>query len=191
MSTNWPKNRNIGDIYTNPKGIKWKWNGKGWVSLKESDVVYLTGPTGPSGNSGPTAITYQFGHSPMDPVDNGVYYIGNIPDFPAQSNTSIASKRVKSLVTGKIKHVTLMTQVLGQLGSDENQTFTLKNYTTNQSVVISSDYKHISNNQLDNYDLATELDISKDDELEIIWEVSTFENSPTLVRHGFNVYVEY
>jgi hypothetical protein len=35
------------------------------------------------------------------------------------------------------------------------------------------------------------LDVSIDDELEIIWQVPTFVNSPKLVRHNFNVYVEY
>lgn len=191
MSTNWPKNRNIGDIYTNPQGVKWKWNGKGWVSLRESDVVYLTGPTGPSGNSGPTAITYQFSHSPMDPVDNMSYYIGNIPDSPAQSNDSVASKRVKSLVTGKVKQVSIMTQVGGEMGTLEFQTFILKNFTTNTQVTLVSNYKHLQISQLDNYILPTPLDINVDDELEIIWQVPTFAVSPTLVRHNFNAYVEY
>ncbi len=191
MSTNWPKNKNVGDIYVNPQGVKWKWNGKGWVSLKETDVVYLTGPTGPSGNTGINAITYQFSHSSMDPIDNGVYYIGNIPDFPAQSNNSIASKRVKSLVTGKIKQVTIMTQILGVLGSDEEQTFTLKNISSGQFIIVTSDYKHFSNNQLDNFELEVSLDVAKDDELEIIWQTPTFVISPTIVRHNFNVYVEY
>lgn len=191
MSTNWPKNKNVGDIYVNPKGIKWKWNGKGWVSLKESEVVYLAGPTGPAGTIGPMAITYQFSHSSVDPIDNGVYHIGNISDFPPQSNISIASKRVKSLVTGEIKQVSIMTQILGNLGTEEKQTFILKNFTTSESITITPNYKHESNNQLDNYDLEDRLSISKDDELEIIWQTPTFKTSPTLVRHNFNVYIEY
>ncbi len=190
MNTKWPKNPSLGDIYVNPFGIKWKWNGKGWVSLRESDVVYLTGPTGPAGNTGVNIITYQFSHSPMDPVDNMSYYIGNITDSPAQSNTSVASKRVKSLVNGKVVTMSLMTQILGDLGSTESQTFILKNYTKNTQVIIDSNYKHNSNNQLDNYTLDNQLDVSKDDELEIIWQVPVFSVSPTLVRHSFNVYVE-
>lgn len=191
MSTNWPKNKNVGDIYVNPKGIKWKWNGKGWVSLKESEVVYLAGPTGPAGTSGPMAITYQFSHGSMDPIDNGIYYIGDIPDFPAQSNNSIASKRVKSLVTGEIKQISIMTQILGNLGTNESQIFILKNFTTNESATITSEYKHESNNQLNNYDLQSGLSVSKDDELEIIWQTPTFSTSPTLVRHNFSAYIEY
>lgn len=191
MSTNWPKNKNVGDIYVNPKGIKWKWNGKGWVSLKESEIVYLAGPTGPAGTSGPMAITYQFSHGSMDPIDNGIYYIGDIPDFPAQSNNSIASKRVKSLVTGEIKQISIMTQILGNLGTNESQIFILKNFTTNESATITSEYKHESNNQLNNYDLQSGLSVSKDDELEIIWQTPTFSTSPTLVRHNFSAYIEY
>jgi len=188
MSTNWPKNKNVGDIYVNPKGVKWKWNGKGWVSLKEADVVYLTGPTGPSG--GTTVLTYQFAHSLMDPVDNMNYCIGNIPDSPAQSNSSLASKRVKSSITGQVKHITIMTQILGDLGSDESQSFIIRNHTKDISSVIISDYKNTLNSQLDSYNLVNPLDVSKDDELEIIWQVPTFVASPSLVRHSFNVVIE-
>lgn len=189
--TNWPKDKNIGDIYTNPLGVKWKWNGKGWVSLKESDVVYLTGPTGPAGQIGINSVTYQFSHSPMDPVDNMLYYIGNIPDSPAQSNNSIASKRVISLVSGQVKKITIMTQIGGDLGSNENQIFILRNFTKNVQLVIDSGYKNLQNSQLDNFIIDVPLDVSIDDELEIIWQVPTFINSPKLVRHAFNVYVEY
>ena len=188
-NTKWPKNPSLGYIYVNPQGVKWKWNGKGWASLKEADVVYLAGPTGPAGSS-VNNVTYQFSHSIMDPVDNGVYYIGNIPDSPAQSNTSIASRRVKSLVNGKAVSVSLMTQILGEVGSNETQSFILKNYTKNTQVTIIDNYTHTSNSQLGNYQLATSLDVSEGDELEIIWQVGVFSTSPTLVRHGFNVYIE-
>ena len=190
MNTNWPKDKNIGDIYTNPLGVKWKWNGKGWISLKESEIVYLTGPTGPAGQTGINAVTYNFSHSPMDPVDNMLYYIGDIPDSAAQSTNSVASKRIKSLVAGKINKVTIMTQIMGELGSSEHQTFTLKNFTTGEYVVISSNYTHSTNSQLNSYDIS-DLSVYKDDELEIIWGVPVFTTSPTLVRHNFNVYIEY
>lgn len=189
----WPKNPSVGFVYVNPNGSKWKWNGKGWVSLRESDVVYLTGPTGPAGADGGSSlnvVTCQFSHSAMDPVDNGVYYIGNIPDMPAQSNTSIASKRVKSLVDGELKQVSIMTQTLGTLGSDEIQSFIINNYTKNEYRIISSDYKHLSSNQLNNYLLVNPLDISNGDELEIIWQVGVFSEAPKLVRHSFNAYIE-
>jgi hypothetical protein len=188
VSSNNQRIKNIGDIYVNPKGVKWKWNGKGWASLKESDITYITGPTGPSG--GPSILTYQFAHSSMDPVDNMSYYIGNIPDSPAQSSSSVASKRVKSLVDGHVKNITIMTQILGDLGSQENQTFIIKNFTKNISVTIVSDYKNTLNSQLDTYNLTTPLEITKDDELEIIWQVPTFELSPGLVRHSFNAFIE-
>jgi hypothetical protein len=118
------------------------------------------------------------------------YYIGDIPDSPPQSNNSIASKRIKSLIGGKIKQVSLMTQILGNLGSSENQKFIINNFTKQKSVTIISNYKHLSNNQLDNYILSEHLDVSVNDELEIIWQVTTFLDSPTLVRHSFNVFIE-
>ena len=183
MIIQWPLNKNVGDIYVSPAGTKWKWNGKAWVSLKESDVVYLTGPTGPSGTN-LNSITYQFAHGPMDPVDNMSYYIGNISDLPAQS-TSIMSRRIKSLVSGKVKQVSIMTQIIGDLGSNESQLFTLKNNTTGESTIITSNYTNNLNSQLDNYQLDNPLNVSIDDELEIIWQVYIFKNSPTGVRHNF------
>lgn len=187
----WPKDPVVGEIYVNPSGSKWKWNGKGWFSLKESEIVYLTGPTGPTGDPGRSAITYQFSHGPMDPCDSMSYYIGNIPDSPAQSNDSVASKRVKSLFRSEVKQVSIMTQIGGEIGTLESQTFILKNFTTNTQITLVSNYKHLQTSQLDNYILPTPLELNKDDELEIIWQVPTFATSPTLVRHNFNVYVEY
>jgi hypothetical protein len=178
---NWPSNPSVGDIYVNPNGAKWRWNGKGWVSLA------VTQPVSP----GVTAITYQFSHSSMDPVDNGTYYIGNITDSPAQSDNSIASRRVKSMTTGYIKSITVLTNILGNLGSNEAQTFTIKNNTKDTSVIIDSDYRHTSSNQLNSYTLTNPLSVEKNDELEIIWEVPVFTNSPTLVRHNFNTIMEY
>lgn len=178
---NWPQNPSVGDIYVNPNGAKWRWNGKGWVSL----AVQQTVPPGT------TAISYQFSHSSMDPVDNGIYYIGNIPDSPAQSTNSIASRRVKSLTTGFIKTISILTNILGDLGSNESQTFTIRNHTKGVSVEIDSDYKHLNNNQSNSYVLDNPLSVEKDDELEIIWEVPVFQTSPTLVRHNFNTFMEY
>lgn len=182
MIIQWPVNKSVGDIYVSPTGAKWKWTGKAWVSLREKDVVYL-GATQSGAN-------YQFSHSPMDPCDNMTYYIGNISDFPAQSLNSVTSRRVKSLVDGKANSVSIMTQINGDLGSDESQTFILKNHTTGTSSVITSDYKHLSISQLNNYNLSNPLDISINDELEIIWEVGIFQISPVGIRHVFNVSIE-
>ena len=172
----WPINPVLGDIYTNESGSSWKYNGKAWVSIRKTI---------------PNTINFQFSHSSMDPVDNMSYFIGNIPDSPAQSNNSISSKRIQSSVTGRVTQVSIMTQVLGELGSDESQSFILKNYTKGTSIIISNTYKHISSNQLDTFVLQIPFDISKNDELEIKWQTPVFEITPTIVRHNFNVNVEY
>lgn len=174
----WPKNPNIGDIYTISNGSKWKWSGKAWIAANRSD--YGSG----------LIMSYEFSHSLMDPVDNMIYYIGNIGDSPSQSN-STQSRRVKSSVTGKIKEITISTQIMGNLGSDENQIFKLNNFTTNNHVDITLDYKNLSNSQLDVYNLSNQLDVNKGDELEILWQVGVFSESPTLVRHSFNIYIEF
>lgn len=172
----WPRNPSNGDIYTNESGSSWKFNGKAWVSVR---------------NIQPSTINYQFSHSSMDPVDNMSYFIGNIPDSPAQSIKSIPSKRIQSSVTGRVTQVSIMTQVIGEIGSDESQSFILRNHTKGTSVIITNSYKHISHNQLDSFVLEIPFDVSKNDELEIKWQTPTFEINPTIVRHSFNVNVEY
>lgn len=172
----WPKNPAVGDIYTNESGTSWKFNGKAWVSVRKSN---------------PNSINYQFSHSSMDAVDNMTYFIGNISDSPAQSNTSIASKRVQSSVSGRVTQVSIMTQVLGELGSNESQSFILSNFTKKTSIIITNKYKHLSNNQLDTFALEIPFDVSKNDELEIKWQTPTFVVNPTIVRHNFVINIEY
>ena len=172
----WPKNPALGDIYTNESGSSWKYNGKAWVSIRKTI---------------PNTINFQFSHSSMDPVDNMSYFIGNIPDSPAQSNNSISSKRIHSSVTGRVTQVSIMTQIIGELGTNESQSFILRNYSKGTSVIITNSYKHNSNNQLDTFLLQIPFDVSKDDELEIKWQTPVFEITPTIVRHNFNVNVEY
>lgn len=183
---NWPKNPTVGQIYINPNGAKWKWNGKGWASVRESDVIYVSGPTGPSGN----AFTYQFAHSFMNPVDDMTYYIGNVADQPAQSYNSVASKRVKILYGGSIKNITISTSVYGELGSGETQSFVLRNYTKSEDRIIVSNYIHATSSQVDSYTITPPLSVSKDDEVEIIWQVPVFETSPENVRHLFNAFFD-
>lgn len=175
MIIKWPINKNVGDIYVSPSGSKWRWNGKAWVSMRSADAA--------------TGITYKFSHSPMDPVDNMDYYIGDISDSPAQSSNSIFSKRVKSLIDGRVTQVSIMTQILGELGSGEAQTFILKNHTKGTSSEITSQYSHSSNSQLDNFTLSAPMDVSAGDEMYIIWRISYFAVSPIGVRHNFNIYV--
>jgi hypothetical protein len=172
----WPKNPENGDIYTNDSGKSWRFNGKAWVSMR---------------NTSPNTINLQFSHSSMDPVDNMSYFIGNLPDSPAQSNSSISSKRIQSSVTGRVTQISIMTQIIGELGTDEPQSFILRNYTKGTSVIITNNYKHSSNNQLDTFLLQIPFDVSKNDELEIKWQTPVFEVSPQIVRHSFNVNVEY
>lgn len=175
MIIKWPINKNVGDIYVSPNGSKWRWNGKAWASMRSADAA--------------TGITYKFSHSPMDPVDNMDYYIGDISDSPAQSSNSIFSKRVKSLIDGRVSQVSIMTQILGELGSGEAQTFILKNHTKGTSSEITSQYSHSSNSQLDNFTLSAPMDVSAGDEMYIIWRISYFAVSPIGVRHNFNIYV--
>jgi hypothetical protein len=126
----------------------------------------------------------------MDPVDNMRYYIGAVGDSPAQSNNSTISKRVKLLIDGKVTQISIMTQILNNLGSSESQTFTLNNYTKGTSTIITSEYKNLANSQLDNFILDKEMYVSVGDELYIIWTVGTFLVSPKGVRHNFNIYVK-
>ena len=58
-------------------------------------------------------------------------------------------------------------------------------------VASTNNYRHILSNQLDTFSIKDIFDVSKNDELEIKWITPTFEISPTIVRHSFNVNVEY
>lgn len=189
MIIKWPKDKKVGDIYVSPTGSKWKWNGKAWISLRDSGTTTTTTEITQVITYQTTGITYQFSHSPMDPVDNMRYYIGGVGDSPAQSNNSTISKRVKSLIDGKVTQISIMTQILNKLGSSESQTFTLNNHTKGTSVVITSDYKNLANSQLDNFTLENPMEVSANDELYIVWVVDKFAVSPIGVRHNFNIYV--
>ena len=213
MSIVWPQSPSIGQLYTGPNGNTWRWNGKAWVSLKGVTVVEgPTGPAGPlgptgsqgglgptgsvgdvgpSGPTGPSVLFYQFCHGAMDPMDNTDYYFGNISDLPAQSGLSVPSRRVKFLFNGTINEVTIMTQISGSIGSNESQQFKLNNYTTGSYSVITSTYSNTSVSMLDVFSLDNPLVVNDGDEVEIIWSTPVFVTSPTIVRHYFNVYIEF
>jgi hypothetical protein len=200
MLLKWPQPTYIGQLFiASSNNNTWRWNGKAWVSLRQPMDV-IVGPTGPSGPSGPTGsvigstssiIYYQFLHGAMDPLDNMNYYIGNISDLPAQSNSSIASRRVKVLVSGDITQVTIMSQISGAIGSSEYNEFKINNYTTGTYSVITSNYTSDSASKLDNYLLSNTLVVSEGDEVEIIWTTPLFSITPTNIRHYFNVYIEF
>lgn len=135
-------------------------------------------------------IMYQFAHSYMNPVDGTAYYMGYSPASPALTNTS-SSARVKSLVTGSAKEVTLATQIMGTIGSTQSQSFTLRNFNTGATSSITSTYMHLANSQNDTFVLSSPLQVSSGDELEIIWETPIFDVNPTLVSHSAIVYIEY
>ena len=70
MIIKWPKDKKVGDIYVSPTGSKWKWNGKAWISLRDSGTTTTTTEITQVITYQTTGITYQFSHSPMDPFDN-------------------------------------------------------------------------------------------------------------------------
>jgi len=200
MLLNWPQPTHIGQIFISPiNNNTWRWNGKAWVSLRQS-LEIITGPTGPSGPLGPTGsvigstssvIYYQFSHGSMDPLDNMNYYIGNISDLPAQSNSSIASRRVKVLFSGNITQLTITSQISGTIGSSEYSEFKINNYTTGTYSIITSDYTSDVASKIDSYLLSSPLSVNDGDEVEIIWTTPLFSITPTTIRHYFNVYIEF
>jgi hypothetical protein len=153
----------------------------------EISPTIITDPTSPGKDS---VIMYQFAHSYMNPADETTYYIGNSPTAPALTNTN-ASTRVKSMVTGQATQVTLATQITGQLGSTQSQSFILSNYTTGITASISASYSHVYNSQNNNFLISPPLHINKDDEMEILWVTPAFDIEPTLVSHSAIVYIEY
>lgn len=203
MLLNWPQPTHIGQIFIAPSNNNtWIWNGKAWLSLRQP-LEIITGPTGPSGPIGPigptgsvtgstsSIIYYQFSHGPMDPLDNSDYYIGNISDLPAQSGSSISSRRVKFLVSGNVTKVTIMSQIEGVIGGLEHNEFKVNNYTTGTYSIITNNYVNDSASRLNNYTLINPLVVNDGDEIEIIWRTPLFSITPTSIRHYFNVYIEF
>jgi len=137
-----------------------------------------------------SVIMYQFSHGYMNPIDEATYYIGNNLSQPAQNN-STPSSRIKSMVNGFAKEVTISTHINGTVGGTQSQTFLLQNVTTGSTASITSSYKHATNSQNDNFILTPSLLVEKNDELEIIWQTPTFDVSPTMVSHNFILYIEY
>jgi len=177
---NWPKEKKKGDVYVAENGSKWIWNGKAWTAFKEKEIF----------QNQASGMGYLFSHSYIDPADDVSYYIGDVSEMPPQSSFPSPSKRVKMPVDGKISTVTIKTHILGDLGSDESQTFLLCNFTKGTSRCITSAYSHSSNNMLDSFQIEDRLEVSAGDEIYIEWKSPSFADSPRGVMHNFNIYLE-
>lgn len=70
MNTNWPNNPDIDDVYVNDQGIKWKWNGKGWININLFEISEINSPTFSIFSSN----TIVSGH--FLPAENALYDLG-------------------------------------------------------------------------------------------------------------------
>ena len=130
-------------------------------------------------------VIYNFTHLAIDPVDGATYYIGNIPSLEPFGSSTPAS-RVLVQFTGQITEVSIMSYAQQVLGSSEAQTFQIKNVTKSVTRLITNTYSNTQVSQLDNFVLATPLDVDAGDSVEIIWSNPTYGIPHENMIHTFN-----
>ena len=164
---NWPTSPTTGDQYTSPNGQTWTWNGYAW------DAIAFTNRD--------RYVIYDFSHGDINPIDETVYYIGDIPDMiPTTSNE--VSRRVISQVDGTVVNASLLIYVLGATAGTEDSAFKIVNNSTSASEYITTSAKH-NDTTINEYDLVTPLPVSKGDELYVHWQTPTWVNEPSMVHH--------
>ncbi len=132
----------------------------------------------------------QFAHdwTTGTPLDSTTYYIGN---FMAQnpSSTAAATRRVIAMASGWATYVTLMVSVAGVVGTSEDSTLVLANVTTGQTTTITTTLEHNTAAQLLTFTLATPLQITKGDSLEMRWTTPNWGTNPEAVRQVAQVLI--
>ena len=164
---NWPTGPTTGDQYTSPNGKTWIWNGYAW------DAIALTNRD--------RYVIYDFSHGDLNPVDETVYYIGDLPDM-MPTTTNDVSRRVISQVDGLVVNVSLLVFILGATAGFEESIFKIVNNTTSASEYISTTVIH-NTSKMKEYELVTPLPVSKGDELYVQWETPIWVNEPSMVHH--------
>jgi hypothetical protein len=128
--------------------------------------------------------TIQFAHewTTGAAADATTYYIGN---FMAQdpSTTAGNSRRVVVLASGWITDLSLMVSVAGTLATSEDSTLTLRNVTTSTNTTVTTTLEHNVASQLLQFNLATPLQVTKGNQLELQWLTPTWGPNPSAVRH--------
>ena len=132
---------------------------------------------------------YVFGHPTMDPMDSTTYYMGTSIDMLPGTEESDFYK-IQSQFNGLVKKVSIITYINSQVGSDESQTFLIKNYTTGEERLITNSYKNLDYISQKTYLLSDFIFIKMDDMIGIKWVNPTYSNPPISVLHKIYVYFE-
>jgi hypothetical protein len=149
----------------------------------------IQGPMGATGATGPSVNYYYLGHTAMDPLDSTNYYIGPLSDIlPGTQSSDIYM--IKSQYSGSVKRSTIITYVIGTLGTSESQSFMIKNYTTGIEKTIVANYQNINSTQQYTYNLSDSLTVNEGDDIGVIWSNPVYGTGPVSVLHGIYVYIE-
>lgn len=172
MNTKWPKNKNIGDIYTNNLGVSWRWNGKGWSLLKEPKYPIIE-------KTPKNIVCYRFNHDFLIKTEESEQ------NLLIDDNLTINSK-----YSGFIREIIVEYAILGDhFLFNYPQKFILKNITKGQNLEISNNIVYNKKSDSIKYSFLNQ-QIEVDDELEVLWISSNFEK-PIHVQNIVNVYLQY
>ena len=136
------------------------------------------------------SIVYYFGHDSVSPLDSTNYFIGDYVALAPITTTNVG-RRVIVQKTGQITQVSIRKLIGGTLGSAESNIFVINNVTQATSSTITTTETFNASASLNNYVLASPLNVNSGDRIEIRWTTPAFVTNPTAVRQGFNVVLEY
>lgn len=159
----WPKRKNIGTTFTNNKGVTWRWNGKGWILVKNDIYQSL--------HSHHIVSTYSV---KFEDISIGQDYI-------------IELNQINS---GKITQIDIMSKWRNYIPLENKQSFRLVNVTKNIELELVSDFSHLQNNQVDNFLLKTPLLVEDLDEIKIKWNIEKLTNIPHSIEFDFHIHIE-
>ena len=160
----------------------------------------ITGATGATGAAGSGVSNYvlTMGYSSTDLATNSTYITGTY--WNSQALTLFndrPSRRAIVPKAGQIISVQVMAAVAGTLAGVANDNITLKIRNISQSTesILTSTYGLSSGNlsgvsRIDNFVLATPLNVNAGDQIQIRIETPNWITSPTQVSQIFNVYIE-
>jgi hypothetical protein len=147
-------------------------NGNNWISLNHAAGI----------------IPFSHDWTTGTPADNTTYYIGNFT-VSQPSTVQDLTRQVRATVSGWAKEIYLMVSVAGTLATSEDSTLVLRNVTTSTQTTITTTLEHNTASQQLTFTLATPLQITKGDLLELRWTTPNWGTNPAAVRQFGSIIV--
>jgi hypothetical protein len=141
-------------------------------------------------NKTPVVMLFYHDSSGISLAANTTYYIGQLEGADPTTTSTLVTRRAIALTSGWITRITRMCSVAGTLSGTEDSTLQIRNVTTNTTVTVSSTIEFNAAAQLEDFTLATPLQVTRGDSLTIIITTGNWLTVPNSVRQTFNVLIE-